>query len=325
MTESSGLANKRYSLENIMEMFGEGSVTPEEEKIAALAHLLRTNRKSALPFFKRLDADKIADALERNALRSEEIFLAVQVFNSNQRLFELASKNPMTPTKALVFMVNRSSDSQLEYLIRDEIRLILAPDLLEALLNKPDVGATVKEKLNNLKQRIDNDPQLQIRAGFKPEELDSEKASKLLEETEETDDSGNIYAMIIKMTAAEKAMLALKANRQTRMLLIKDPNKLVSTSVMRSPRLTDNDVETISRTREVSEDVLRIIAINKRWMRKYIIMKNLALNPRTPHTLALAFLNRLNNNDVKNSARDHNLPAVIRQAAMKLAKKKNLF
>lgn len=308
-----------------MEMFEEGSITPEEEKLAALARLLRTNRKAALPFFKRLNAAKLIEALERNDLRSEEIFLAVQVFNKDEKLFEVAIKSPLTPTKALVFLVNKSSDSQLELLIRDEMRLILAPELLTALLDKPDIGGGVKEKLLNLKNRIDNDPQLQVRAGFRPEDLDEEKTEALVNETTEKDLSSNLYAMILTMTAAEKAMLSLKANRQARMLLVKDPNKLVSTAVMRSPRLTDNDVEVISRTKEVSEDVLSLIANNKRWMRKYIVMKNLALNPRTNHTQALSFLNRLNNNDIKNSARDHNLPAVIRSAAMKLAKKKDLF
>ena len=325
MLDNLSPSTKRYTLEDIMEMFEEGSGTPEENKIAALARLMRTNRKTALPFFKRLDPEKLSDALERHALRSEEIFLAIQVFPTHSRLFEMAARNPMTPTRALVFMVGKASEAQVEAIIRDELRLILAPELLAALLAKADLSEGVKQKLENLKNRIDSDPQLQVRAGHRPEDLDSETTSKLIEEKEEAEDSSNIYAVILKMTAAEKAMLALKANKQTRMILVKDPNKLVATSVMRSPRLTDSDVETISRTKEVSEDVLRLISINKRWMRKYIVMKNMALNPRTPHTLALTYLNRLNNSDLKNSARDHNLPAVIKQAAMKLAKKKNLF
>ncbi len=49
------------------------------------------------------------------------------------------------------------------------------------------------------------------------------------------------------MNVVERIQLALKGGREERMLLIRDPNKIVQRGVMQSPRLTDLEVGKLRR------------------------------------------------------------------------------
>ncbi|MFH4090520.1 hypothetical protein WAJ00_21625, partial [Acinetobacter baumannii] len=79
----------------------------------------------------------------------------------------------------------------------------------------------------------------------------------------------------------DRVKLALKGDREVRNILIRDANKIVATAVIKNPRLTDQEVETIAAMRTVPEEVLRLIALNRAWARSYPIIHNLARNPRT--------------------------------------------
>ena len=52
----------------------------------------------------------------------------------------------------------------------------------------------------------------------------------------------------------------MKGSREMRAILIRDPNKLVSLSVLSGPKVSDTEVEGYARMGSVSEDVLRAIA-----------------------------------------------------------------
>jgi hypothetical protein len=56
----------------------------------------------------------------------------------------------------------------------------------------------------------------------------------------------------------------------------------------------------------VSEDVLRTISMNRSWMRKLAVAAALVKNPKTPATISLHLLPRMNQRDVKNLATDRN-------------------
>ena len=67
---------------------------------------------------------------------------------------------------------------------------------------------------------------------------------------------------------------------------------------MQNPRLTENEVEKIASMRSVPEEVLRQIAGNRNWARNYLIVHNLARNPRTPIANAMNILSRLQLRDL---------------------------
>ena len=65
----------------------------------------------------------------------------------------------------------------------------------------------------------------------------------------------------------EKMKLAMKGTREQRSQLIRDSNRLVATAVLASPKLTDAEVESFTKMGNVSEDVLRIIGMNRNWLK----------------------------------------------------------
>jgi hypothetical protein len=119
----------------------------------------------------------------------------------------------------------------------------------------------------------------------------------------------------------ERMKLAMKGTRAQRAVLIRDSNKLVSAAVLSSPKLTETEVEAIAKMANVSEDVLRIISVNRGWTKNYTIVSSLCRNPKTPAAVAMTFVQRLNERDLKALSVDRNVPEAVRLAARKFVVK----
>ena len=127
----------------------------------------------------------------------------------------------------------------------------------------------------------------------------------------------SISQQVAKMGFSQRLKAAVKGSREMRAILIRDPNKMISASVLSSPKLTDNEVEAFSKMANVSEDVLRIIASNRRWMKNYGVVVGLCRNPKTPLAMSLNNMNRLNDRDLQMLSIDRNVPEPLRVAARK--------
>jgi hypothetical protein len=128
---------------------------------------------------------------------------------------------------------------------------------------------------------------------------------------------------VMKMSITEKIKLATVGNREARSLLIRDNNKLVAVAVIRSPRITDGEVLRVAANRATLDEVLRIIYGNREWTKKYPVKLALVKNPKTPLAISLRFLAALRESEVKELARDRNVPSSIQQAARKMTDKKD--
>jgi hypothetical protein len=124
------------------------------------------------------------------------------------------------------------------------------------------------------------------------------------------------------MSAVEKIKTALTGNMESRMILIRDSNKLVARAVLQSPKLTETEIEGYAAAKNVSEEVLRLIAMNRAFMKTSTVVRALVNNPRAPIDIALPLLNRLNERDLKGVAMNRNIPEVIRGMAIKIVKQK---
>ena len=122
---------------------------------------------------------------------------------------------------------------------------------------------------------------------------------------------------IYRLTTSEKIITALKGSREERAVLVRDPNRLVSSAVLGSPRMTDGEVEGFAGMKNVSDEVLRTIGNNREWTKRYGVVANLVKNPRTPLATSLGLVRRLNPRDMKSVAVDRNVPEVIRREAQK--------
>ncbi|MBW8713913.1 MAG: hypothetical protein JF632_07505 [Acidobacteria bacterium] len=71
----------------------------------------------------------------------------------------------------------------------------------------------------------------------------------------------------------------------------------------------------------VTEDVLRTIAMNRTWMKNYGVISGLTKNPKTPPGISMQLVQRLNEKDLKALTTDRNVPEAVRLAAKKFLRK----
>lgn len=135
------------------------------------------------------------------------------------------------------------------------------------------------------------------------------------------DDEDEEAKALSSLSIVERMKLAMKGTRAQRAVLIRDPNKLVASAVLSSPKLTDTEVEAFARMTNVSEEVLRIIAANRAWTKNYSVIAALAKNPKTPQAVAMQLVQRLNDRDMKALSTDRNVPEAVRLIARKFVVK----
>jgi hypothetical protein len=128
-----------------------------------------------------------------------------------------------------------------------------------------------------------------------------------------------LQARLLKLDVGERSKQARMGDQETRMILIKDSSKQVSLAVLANPKLTLHEVEIISASRNVSEEVLREIAGNKDWIKSYSVMLALVNNPKTPVPMGLTFIPKLRTRDLRFVGKNKGVPEVIRMSAKRIA------
>ena len=125
------------------------------------------------------------------------------------------------------------------------------------------------------------------------------------------------------MPPGKKIKLAYLGNKESRGILLRDRNKQVALAVVKSGRMTDGEAASAAGNRNVSMDVLREIADNREFMRKYPIKVALVNNPRTPPSVAVPIVSQLQKRDLEQLARNRNVSSVLFTMAAKLMKQKS--
>ena len=209
------------------------------------------------------------------------------------------------------------SDGATPWSVIDYLASYIVPgqkDLIAALLANPGVPPDIADWVKQAPARPTNDPPPLPGAGAPMDE--SEQGDKKDPERQ------TLLQRINAMTPAEKIKTALTGNQEERLVLIRDSNKLVARAVLGSPKLSDAEVEAFAMMKNVTEEVLRLIAMNRAFMKRYSVAVNLVNNPRTPLDVTLPLLNRLNERDLKNLSLNKNVPETLRSLGLKLYKQK---
>ncbi len=129
----------------------------------------------------------------------------------------------------------------------------------------------------------------------------------------------SLIRRVMLMTIKDRVKLGMKGDREARAILIRDSNKIVAAAVIHNPRITEHEVEGISAMRTISDEVLRLIALNRAWARSYPIIHNLARNPRTPIGTAITILPRIRAKDLQSISQNRNVSEGVRRQALRLA------
>ena len=120
---------------------------------------------------------------------------------------------------------------------------------------------------------------------------------------------------ISKLSPMKKIRLAIIGNAFERAVLIRDSNKAVCLSAIKSPRVKENEVVAYCANRSLSHDVIRYIAGRRDWTKLYAVKLNLVLNPKTPMASAMSLLGHLHAHDVRKVAHSRNIPSALATAA----------
>lgn len=128
-------------------------------------------------------------------------------------------------------------------------------------------------------------------------------------------DEASAIQRISRLNVAQRLALAMKGTREERAILIRDPNKLVAVAVLSSPKMSETEIESIARMASVSDEILRIIANSRQWMKRYAVVAALARNPKTPVAISMNLLPRLTDRDLRAISADRNVPEVLRITA----------
>ncbi|MGI9103595.1 MAG: hypothetical protein ACR2IF_14245 [Terriglobales bacterium] len=152
-------------------------------------------------------------------------------------------------------------------------------------------------------------PELAAKAAAKPlEKQDTSRMSPL--------------QRISLMTVGQRVQLAMKGNKEERYVLIRDGSKVVSSAVLESPKLTDQEIEMFASLKNVQESVLRGIAGKRKFMKSYGVVRSLANNPRCPLDVQLTIAKNLLNPDLRALSMNKNVSETVRKVALKLFKER---
>jgi hypothetical protein len=132
----------------------------------------------------------------------------------------------------------------------------------------------------------------------------------------------NAVQKINRLDVKGRIQLAMKGNKEERSILIRDGTKVVALAVLDAPKLSDGEVEKFALQKNVLEAVLRQIPLKRRFMKNYIVVRNLVSNPRTPLDLGLGLMKHLLTQDLKNISANKEISETVRKLALKMYKQK---
>ena len=150
-------------------------------------------------------------------------------------------------------------------------------------------------------------------------DLTTERGERTGEEEEEP---RSLEARLKDMSVGQQIKLAFKGNKEVRSLLIRSTNKSVAAAVIKSGRMTDGEIVACAGNRNLADEVIRAIANNKEFLRKYPVKVALVNNSKTSVPMALGLLKSLHKKDLRQVGRNRNVSSIIANAATKLFKQK---
>jgi hypothetical protein len=75
---------------------------------------------------------------------------------------------------------------------------------------------------------------------------------------------------------------------------------------------------TVARNRTASEELIRLITLNREWIKSYTIKLALVMHPRTPLPKVLRYMSVLSEKDIQSLAKSKDVPTVVSNNARRI-------
>ena len=154
--------------------------------------------------------------------------------------------------------------------------------------------------------------------GEDPAEITAEALQAAKGNSTSEDERVSTLQKLARLNVAERIKVAMLGTKEERGILIRDGSKLVSSAVLTSPKVSEQEIEAFANMKNVRENVLRDIGRNHRFKKNYVVVKNLCANPRTPLDVSLSLIKNLIGPDLKTLSMNKNVPETLRKMAQKL-------
>jgi hypothetical protein len=263
-----------------------------------------------------------------------------------EALWQRVARHPRTSTETLRWLAATAPAATLDVIVTNQTRLLSCLEILQDLRGNPHVTQDVLRRAREFEEEFlakasawaameqpaaveePSAPSIEealaalsaigmnvpaVVAG--PEPLPDPEASAPPEVTD-------AFRRLSLLNTFQRIMIALKGTREERLILVRDRNVLIVRAVMMSPKLTELEVEQIAGMRSASDEALRMLATQRRWLRRYGTVRALAFNPKTPPGLAMQLVRRLTPRDLTIMVRDRNVSEVVRRLARDIRERK---
>lgn len=259
----------------------------------------------------------VPDSVVRDvAARKSGALLDLVISNHVRLLRDPEILNALESNRSLTIdQRRRVEEFKTEFIVKKQKKEEPAPPPAEALTFEDILQRipTLDVEAQRLIQEIEHKPQ---------EELSEEQVQQTLRTIFAVEDIKQIpeetlstYQRIMKMKAGEKVRLALLGTKEERAILIRDANKSIASLVLKSPKLTEPEMENFSQMRNLDGDLLRQMTMSRDFIKKYTVVLTLVRNPKTPSAAAINLLKLLRDFDLRNVHRDKEIPEIIRRQA----------
>ena len=288
----------------------------------------------------RLDAEGIREVLSERATPAEVLGHFAKRAARDESLAEQLAFHPAAPVEALCLLAATGSAAVVELVLTNEERLIAEPRLVERLMTNPALRTDQRARILELLERLTRtelrrraEESRAANAGAGESETPIEDLARMLEvdvgellsaseimgaeEFAESDDPliRDAFRRILRLNTAQKAILAMRGGREERLILVRDSNRTVALGVLKNGRVTEPEIESIAKMRNIHSEVLRQIGSTRDWSRSANVVTSLVNNPRTPQDVSMNFVNRLSNHDLKVVTMNRDIPELIRRMA----------
>lgn len=141
------------------------------------------------------------------------------------------------------------------------------------------------------------------------EELDAEAVTPA--------EAGSLWERLRGMTPPQKILLAPKADRVTRALLVQESDPQVLLALLKNPRLSIDEVVRVAKSSFLGFQAAELILKTSPWMSNLDVRVALIQNPKTPLPFALRILPTLPDGEVRAIAKGAATSMALKQAALK--------
>lgn len=206
---------------------------------------------------------------------------------------------------------SNASKEVIELLIEDASETSIFEEIAKANMNRPEILTLLLENPDipdEVRQQVAGALQVPVKA--RSEIVKVKKSPEARTQT--------ILQKIQKLSVSNKIHLALRGGKEIRSILLRDPSKEVVLTVLENPKLTETEIELISKSRSIPDEVLRKITKKREWMRNYNVVLGLVTNPKTPPGVSVVLVNELKTRDLAILEKNKNVIEGVRATAKKI-------